>query len=73
MLYALNVPDFLLVVGVCAEDLPDEPEPWEEQLPHEVPAAADHADHEQDRENDWKGENIIINKLKLKILEGLRL
>ncbi len=52
----MDIPDFFLVVRISAEDLSDESEPWEEQLPHEIPAATDHTDNEQDGEKDWKSE-----------------
>ena len=56
----MDIPDFFLVVRISAEDLSDESESWEEQLPHEIPAATDHADNEQDGEKDWKWEKNLI-------------
>ncbi len=50
----MDIPDFFLVVRISAEDLSDESESWEEELPHEIPAATDHADNKQDGEKDWK-------------------
>ncbi len=55
-----DIPDFFLVVRISAEDLSDESEPWEEQLPHEIPAATNHADHKQNGEKDWKSENGFL-------------